>query len=127
MAIKGHALADFIQEATYEGWDQRPWALFVDGSAIMRDSGAIMFIRNPEGNELEFAIKLDFKASNNEAEYEALIRGLETASQLGGRDLRAFSDSQLVVQQFREKFEAQEEKMAQYVRKVQTLMSSFAF
>lgn len=61
--------------------------MFVDGSAIMRDSGASMFIRNPEGNELEFAIKLDFKASKNEAEYEALIRGLETASQLGARDL----------------------------------------
>lgn len=45
--------------------------------------GAGVFIKNPEREELEFAIKLDFKASNNEAEYEVLIQGLQIASQLG--------------------------------------------
>lgn len=58
-----------------------------------RGSGAGVFIKNPEGEELEFAIKLDFKASNNESEYEAMIRGLEIAAQLGAQNLQIFSES----------------------------------
>lgn len=94
------------------------WVLFVDGSATTRGSGAGVFIKNPEGEELEFAIKLDFKPSNNEAEYEAIIRGLEIAGQLGAQSLQIFSDSQLVVHQVWEEFETRDERMAHYAGRV---------
>lgn len=127
VAIKGQALADFIQEATHEERDQRTWTLFIDGSATTGGSGAGVFIKKPETEELEFAIKLDFKASNNEAEYEAMIRGLELAGQLGAQNLQIFSDLQLVVHQVREEFEARDERMIHYAGKVRSLMSTFVY
>lgn len=125
LAAKGQALADFIQEATYEGEDQGLWNIFVDGSATMGGSGAGIFVVTPEGEELEYAVKLDFRASNNEAEYEALLKGLNIASSLGARNVHIFSDSQLVVQQVREEFATKDERMIQYVRKIRDLMSVF--
>lgn len=126
VAIKGQALADFIQEATHEGEDQRAWMLFVDGSATIRGSGAGVFIKNPEGEELEYAIRLDFKASNNEAEYEAVIHGLKIAARLGARSLQVFSDSQLVVHQVHDEFETRDDRVIQYVERVRDLLASFA-
>lgn len=97
-AIKGQALADFIQESTHEGLDERAWSMYVDGSSTIGGSGAGVLIVNPEGGEIEYAIKLDFRASNNEAEYEALMHGLELAREMGIHNLQVFLDSRLVVQ-----------------------------
>lgn len=76
-AIKAQALADFIVEASYEE-EEEPvgvWKLAVDGSAAQTGSGAGIRMTSPEGNVFEYAIK--FKASNNEAEYEAAIAGIK--------------------------------------------------
>ena len=51
---------------------------------------------SPEGLILEQALRLSFSASNNEAEYEALIVGLKSARQLDAKHLHVFCDSQLV-------------------------------
>ncbi|KAL0345831.1 UNVERIFIED_CONTAM: hypothetical protein Sradi_4414400 [Sesamum radiatum] len=53
------------------------WLLHVDGSSTIQDSRADIVITSPQGEDLEFAVKLDFKASNNEAEYEALTTGMK--------------------------------------------------
>ncbi|KAL0373391.1 UNVERIFIED_CONTAM: hypothetical protein Sradi_3255100 [Sesamum radiatum] len=45
------------------------WLLHVDGSFTTQGSGAGIVITSPQGEDLEFAVKFDFKASNNEAEY----------------------------------------------------------
>ncbi|KAL0439943.1 UNVERIFIED_CONTAM: Pro-Pol polyprotein [Sesamum latifolium] len=60
-------------------------------------SGAGIVITSPQGEDLEFAIKFGFKASNNEAEYEALVIGMRMAHEAGARHLLAYSDSQLIV------------------------------
>ena len=62
------------------------------------------------------ALRFGFKASNNEAEYEALIAGLELAKEMKVESLDIFSDSQLVVCQINE-YQAREEKMVAYLRK----------
>ncbi|KAL0430722.1 UNVERIFIED_CONTAM: Retrovirus-related Pol polyprotein from transposon [Sesamum radiatum] len=62
-------------------------------------SAAHIVITTPQGEDLEFAIKFGFKASNNEAEYEALVIGMRMAHETGARHLLAYSDSQLVVKQ----------------------------
>ena len=46
---------------------------------------------------MEYAIRIRFKTTNNETEYEALLTGLRVASELGVESLDAFSDSQLMV------------------------------
>lgn len=84
-----------------------------------------MLIINPEGDEMDYAIKLGFKASNNVAEYEALIHGLELARERGINNLQIFSDSRLVVQQVCDVFEARDERMIKYVQELRRRISSF--
>ena len=55
--------------------------------------GAGIVIITPEGIRLEHSFRLGFRASNNEAEYEALLVGLRTVLGMGAQDVEAFSDS----------------------------------
>ena len=70
------------------------------------------------------ALRFGFKASNNEAEYEALIAGLKLAKEMKVESLDIFSDSHLVVCQINEEYQAREEKMAAYLRRAQELLRS---
>ncbi|KAL0445703.1 UNVERIFIED_CONTAM: Ribonuclease HI [Sesamum latifolium] len=84
------------------------------------------FLSHPIGGEdLEFAIKFRFKASNNEAECEALVIGMRMAHEAGARHLLAYSDSQLIVKQVEGAYEAKEENMIQYLRQIKELKTSF--
>ncbi|KAK1257201.1 hypothetical protein QJS04_geneDACA022590 [Acorus gramineus] len=58
------------------------WTLHVDGASNLNGAGAGMILQSEDGFMFKHAIKLGFKASNNEAEYEALIAGLEFAVDL---------------------------------------------
>ncbi|KAL0406404.1 UNVERIFIED_CONTAM: Ribonuclease HI [Sesamum latifolium] len=75
--------------------------------------------------DLEFAVKFGFKASNNEAEYEALVAGMKMAHEAGARHLLAYSDSQLVVRQVEGSYEAKEKSMVQYLQQIAELRTSF--
>ncbi|KAL0416311.1 UNVERIFIED_CONTAM: hypothetical protein Slati_3463000 [Sesamum latifolium] len=118
-SIKAQALADFISELTGMSVEDtskdQTWLLHVDGSSTIQGSGAGIVIRSPQGEDLEFAIKFGFKASNNEAEYEALVIGMRMAHEAGARHLLAYSDSQLIVKQVEGAYEAKEENMIQYL------------
>ncbi|KAL0455203.1 UNVERIFIED_CONTAM: hypothetical protein Slati_0859500 [Sesamum latifolium] len=59
------------------------WLLHVDGLSMAQGSGASIVITSPQGEDLEFTIKFDYKASNNEAEYEALVIGMRMAHEAG--------------------------------------------
>ena len=72
------------------------------------------------------ALKFRFKASNNEAEYEALIVGLELAKEMKVESLDIFSDSQLVVCQINNEYQAREGKIAAYLHKVKKLLEFFS-
>jgi len=63
-------------------------------------------------------LKFMFKASNNEAEYEALIAGVELCYTTGADSVQAFFDSQLVVIQLNCAYEAKDDTKAAYVRQV---------
>lgn len=103
----------------------RAWTLHVDGSSAAGKSGAGIILINRDGEESEFAIQLGFKASNNEAEYEALVQGLEIAGKMGVEKLIVHSDSQLVVQQMAGQYNAKDTRMIRYVEKASKLMLKF--
>ncbi|KAL0405859.1 UNVERIFIED_CONTAM: hypothetical protein Slati_3899800, partial [Sesamum latifolium] len=111
--IKAQALADFISEmaemSVKDTCQDQVWLLHVDGSSTTQGSGAGIVITTPQGEDLKFAIKFSFKASNNEAEYEALVIGMRMAHEAGARHLLAYSDSQLIVKQVEGAYEAKEE------------------
>ncbi|KAL0411868.1 UNVERIFIED_CONTAM: Ribonuclease HI [Sesamum latifolium] len=65
---------------------------------------------------MEFVIRFDFNASNNEAEYEALVLGMRMALDSGALHLLAYSDSQLIVKQVRGEYEAKKESLIQYLQ-----------
>ena len=69
----------------------------MDSSSTKDGSGVGLIIESPQGERHKHALKLMFKVSNNEAEYEALIAGVELCYTAGADLVRAFLDSQLVV------------------------------
>ena len=73
------------------------WRLFVDGAANAQGSGAGLILTSPDGIDVECALRFEFKASNNEAEYETVIVGLNLAHSMEADQLEVCSDSQLVV------------------------------
>ena len=92
--MKGQVLADFIAEFSPRN-DEKiicnaescPWKVLVDdASSAMRAEAGIVII-TLEGIRLEHSFKLGFKASNNEAEYEAFLVGLRTVLCLGTQDV----------------------------------------
>nr|GEY49402.1 reverse transcriptase domain-containing protein [Tanacetum cinerariifolium] len=94
-------LADFLiempgknpQVAPATETQQVSWTLFTDGSSCVDRSGAGLILTNPEGMEFTYALRFQFAASNNEAEYEALIAGGNRGG--GGRTDMDDTDSEV--------------------------------
>ncbi|XP_024164073.1 uncharacterized protein LOC112171063 [Rosa chinensis] len=93
--------------------------------ALLKTSGAGILLISPDEQVYEYALKFAFKASNNAAEYEALIAGLQIAQELGVQHLSIFSDSQLVVNQVSGNFEAKEPHMSSYQALARALVQRF--
>ena len=73
------------------------WEVYVDGVSNQKGSGVGLILVSPEKVVIEKSLKLDFSATNNEAEYEALVEGMAMVQRMGGKSIRLFSDSRLVV------------------------------
>ena len=76
---------------------------------------------SPEKVIIEKSLRLDFSATNNEAEYEALLIGMTMVQRMGGKLVKVFSDSRLVVGQVKGEFEAKDERMQGYLSQVKCL------
>ena len=70
---------------------------------------------SPEKVVIEKSLRLDFSATNNEAEYEALLEGMAMVQRMGGKSIKLFSDSRLVVGLVRGEFEAKNKRMQGYL------------
>jgi hypothetical protein len=97
-AIKGQAMADFLVEFCNVPKNEKlprgeTWVVYIDGSSTNTRSGAGIVLISLEGEELEFAIKMGFPTTNNEAEYEAVLTGLGIAKELRAKNLEVKSDS----------------------------------
>ncbi|XP_073130883.1 uncharacterized protein [Henckelia pumila] len=123
-AIKAQALADFLVE-TVQLEQEELWKIFVDGSSCQSGSGAGIVIISPWGEETNISIRLDFRASKNEAEYEALLLGLKAARNLGISRAILHFDSQLAIQQSNGKFEIKDEKMMKYAKALDKAKEGF--
>ena len=132
-AIKGQVLADFVMEFTSTEpaenaqtmTDFPIWKLYVDGASNAQGSGAGLILTFPKGIDIEYALKFRFQASNNEAEYEAVIVGLNLTHSLEIDQLEVCSDSQLVVRQIEDTYEAKSGRMILYLQKVRDLLKKF--
>ncbi|RVW17978.1 hypothetical protein CK203_115725, partial [Vitis vinifera] len=124
LSMKGQVMADFVLEYSRrpsqhdESSKKEWWTLRVDGASRSSGSRVGLLLQSPIGEHLEQAIRLGFSASNNEAEYEAILSGLDLALALSVSKLRIYSDSQLVVKHVQEEYEAKDARMARYLAKL---------
>jgi len=97
----------------------------VDGASNLRGSGAGIVLEGPEGVLIEQSLRFAFKASNNQAEYEALIAGMLLAKEMGITRLLVKSDSALVAGQVTGEFQARDPQLAKYLEVVQSVAKNF--
>ena len=83
-----------------------PWEVYMDRVANQRGLGVGLVLVSPEKITIEKSLRLGFSATNNEAEYKALLMGMMMVQKMGGRTVKVYSDSRLVVGQVRGELEA---------------------
>jgi ribonuclease HI len=74
-----------------------PWALFFDGSSCGKGGGVGILLISPRGEMFEFAIPIQPTVTNNQAEYKALLRGLQYLREAGAVSVEVYGDSELVI------------------------------
>ncbi|XP_074351888.1 uncharacterized protein LOC141691041 [Apium graveolens] len=145
-AIKGQALADFVlefpphqevepgalvvipstEEVGLERQNSAPWwSLFVDGASNGDGAGAGIELISPEAHKIRRATHLAFHATNNDAEYEALINGLKLALEMKVENLSVFSDSMIVVYQINGGYQAKGPRTELYLKCAQRIIARF--
>ncbi|CAL9011686.1 unnamed protein product, partial [Prunus brigantina] len=92
---------------------------------LRQGCGAGLVLISPDKVVLEYALRFKFHASNNEAEYEALLAGLRLAKEMGAMQIQIFSDSQLVVHQVNQDFTAKDVSMTAYLQHTRHLLTTF--
>jgi hypothetical protein len=126
VVVLARILADFITEWTDT---QLPlpqiqaecWTLYFDGSVMKTGAGAGLLFISPLGEHMRYAVRLHFPASNNMAEYEALLCGLRIAIETGIKRLDVRGDSQLVIDQVMKNASCHDDKIEAYCKAVRAL------
>jgi ribonuclease HI len=129
-AIKTQALVDFISEWTEHQVPESPevteiWRMYFDGSLRLQGAGAGILFIAPRGEQLKYALQLLFPASNNVAEYEALVHGLSITVSLGIKRLMVYGDSLVVISQVNKDWDYLTDSMNKYYAAVRKLEDKF--
>ena len=97
------------------------WEVYVDGASNQKGSGIRLVLISPEKVIIEKSLRLDFSATNNEAEYEVLLTGMTMVQRMGGKSVKLISDSRLVVGKVKGEFEVKDERIQGYLSQVKCL------
>ncbi|XP_071900999.1 uncharacterized protein [Coffea arabica] len=135
-AVKGQILIDFLAdhpllvewELTDELPDEEvfmvelPWSMYFDGAAHRDGASAGVVFYTPETDILPYSFTLTRRCSNNVAEYQALILGLETTVDMKQLHLRVYGDSKLVVNQLLGVYDVKKPELIPYYKYARQLM-----
>ena len=144
-SVKGQVLADLVAEFTEPEIEELPldgnmdeklvgtisqyclptWEVHVDGASNQKGSGVELVLMFLENVVIEKSLRLGFSTTNNEAEYETLLEGMAMVQRMGGKSIKLFSDSRLVIGQVRGEFEAKDERMQGYLNQVKCMQLKF--
>jgi hypothetical protein len=86
-------LSDFVANET----ELEYWTINFDGSIQLQGVGAGILVTSPKGENFKYVLQMHVPASNNAAEYEALLHGLRIATSLSICRLKVLGDSMLVI------------------------------
>ena len=140
-SIKGQVLANLVANFTESPLEDRmekqdmdgksiglvslqeplSWKVYVDGAPSHRRSGVGLVLISPERIIIEKSLRLDFSATNNEAEYETLLAGMTMVQKMGEKALEIFLDLRLIVSQVEGELEARDLRMQEYLNQVRHL------
>ena len=101
------------------------WKVYVNGTANHRGFGVGLVLISPENITIEKSLRLAFLATNNKTEYETLLVGMAMVQKMGGKVVKVFSDSRLMVGQVQGELEARDLKMQDYLNRVRHLQPTF--
>ena len=123
-------MENFIAEFTssyndLEVVEDKKWIIHMDGSSTQHAGGIGVVLQSPKGDRLTYKVRLQYQTTNNEVEYETLLKGLELAKSIEAKSILILGDSQLVMGQVNGMCEAKEERMKKYLEKVLQLVKKF--
>jgi ribonuclease HI len=132
-SIKGEVVADFIVEHSIDQNSDEscnllsihPWKLFFDGSACREGQGVGIVLISPRGAIFEQSVHLEYFCMNNQAEFEAILLGLQIISSMGIKHIEAFGDSLLVMQQIAGTFQDLDGSLNAYLEKCLEIIALF--
>jgi ribonuclease HI len=101
------------------------WQMYFDGLLKLQGAGTGILFIAPGGEQLNYALQLLFSASNNAAEYEALIHGLNIAVSLGIKRLMVYGDSLVVISQINKEWDCSNDSMGKYCTSIRKLEDKF--
>jgi ribonuclease HI len=101
------------------------WKMFFDGASSRDGAGVGIVFVSPAQETISLSYKLEFEATNNVAEYEALVLGLRAAKDMGIKEISVFGDAELVVKQVRNLYQAKHPRLRSYRNEVWDLIDSF--
>ena len=113
-AVKGQVIADFVTQhhkPNIGHVEPVPWTLFFDGSSCKQGGGIGIVIILPRWASFEFAFPTEPMITNNQAEYEAILKGLLLLHEVKARAIEVFGDSQLIINQLIGLYECKEETL----------------
>ncbi|XP_024011203.1 uncharacterized protein LOC112086481 [Eutrema salsugineum] len=129
-SAKSQVLADFLVELPPEliqtDLPDEKWSLYADGSSSSQGAGIGIRLESPTKEILEQSFRLEFPASNNEAEYEALLAGLRLAQGIGVKRINAFCDSQ-VANQYSGDYDTRNDPMDLYLKAIKSITDRFEY
>ncbi|KAK1615994.1 hypothetical protein QYE76_021511 [Lolium multiflorum] len=123
--ILNNAQQDIGQKLRMQIWSPETWVMDFDGSKQHQGSGAGVTLKSPTGEELQYVLQIHFEATNNMAEYEALLHGLRIAKEIGIKHIICCGDSDLVAQQVAGTWNARNSVMAAYRDEVDEIAKCF--
>ncbi|KAL4581685.1 hypothetical protein LXL04_006212 [Taraxacum kok-saghyz] len=139
-AIKSQALADFVADFSNDLKKEveieveqlhkenvGKWTLFTDGASNAKGTGLGIMLKSPEGDIIPQAVSCEFNATNNEAEYEALIMGLQLAQDLNIKDIQVYVDSLLITNHYNGSYAVKGEKLVLYLEVLKQIAATFDF
>jgi len=118
-------LADFTSEVQDNLESEAPWILYVDGSSNKGEGGARVFLEGSRSLRIEQSLHFDFKASNNQVEYEALIARLLLAKDMGVQKVECKTGSQLIVGHISGEYQVKDPLLLKYYHRVVDIMAGF--
>ena len=100
--------------------------MFFDGACTKESAGAGVVFISPSKEKTQLSFKLNFQVTNNIAEYEALLLGLNATKEMHIKKLHVFGDADLIIQQVNRSFQAKHVRLKAYRDEVLDIIPSFS-